>query len=350
MPAIEARGSTSAPNTGLIVALIVGTVILAGALAALLIFFKRRRDARAKAPSATLDRWVAKGERERILEGLYTGHHNRDSAGLLFLDTPSWTPGRHVRVPSDDLADKVAHNYGSDGDEDYELGPRVETAPMQYIRPSPPPDLQVTIPKSPPSPPKQRSQAPPERPPSPSSPDSADSASMYSERSATLSAVSSHMQTIDLASPATPVPALPAYLRPRSELPPEEPPLFRGNTVVVAKLLKSRANRLSNAPERSLTRTVSRIERADSIKEAPSPESAEEQEKARPWRTRNKRPVPPLPLPTHTLSTDTSQYSPVPNNPSFNETLEYYTSQPISPRSPDSVSSYATVRPTTRTS
>ncbi|KAF7314990.1 MFS general substrate transporter [Mycena indigotica] len=131
--------------------------------------------------------------------------------------------------------------------------------------------------------------------PSPSSSDSE-----YSQRSAGAMTARNiqRLQTMDLASPPPPVPAIPAHLTRqgkeravteeeeeelitsptlndtlhlglRSELPPEAQPLSRGDTVNVSTLLKSRAQRQSNSSvQRSQTRT-SYIERAGSIKEVP---------------------------------------------------------------------------------
>ncbi|KAJ6567071.1 hypothetical protein B0H19DRAFT_1139315 [Mycena capillaripes] len=343
MPALNARDSSgSSPNTGLIVALVVGALVLTVVLAALLILiFKRRRAARVtNLPPSTYKQFMSHAERNQTL---YSGHRKNDSTGPLLEETPmaNWIPGRHERMQSSDLPslppNNVVHNYSSDEDEDHELGPPMQTVgPITYIRPSPP-DLRLSIPlpQSASNPPKGRYQAPTERPPSPASP--ASSSSEYSEYSASAS---TRMHAIDLASPPPPVPALPAYLRPRSELSPEEPPLVRGDTVKVAGLLKSRAKRAAKAkaPERSMTRT-SHIERADSIKELPTPssESPDEPEE-RSWRARS----PPPPLPTRTMTVDA--------NDSFADTLEYYTSQPFaSPHSPQSVSSYDTIRPTKNT-
>jgi hypothetical protein len=162
-------------------------------------------------------------------------------------------------------------------------------------------------------------------------------------RARTDTELPSDSEDLPIPTPPSPAPVLPAFLRPLSELPPEEPPLARGDTIVVAGLLKSRAKRLrGTAVERSMTRTE-RIERADSIREAPSPD---EETAQRQWRR------PPLPVPTHTATVD-SAYSvdsvytytrsdSVDVDASFADTLEYYTSQPLT--SP--TESVDTVRPT----
>ncbi|KAJ7792751.1 hypothetical protein B0H14DRAFT_3498831 [Mycena olivaceomarginata] len=204
----------------------------------------------------------------------------------------------------------VQYSYAG---EDYELGPHVtESGPITYAQRSPPPGLRLAIPESPPKQPAkplyqkvelEQQQHPPSSP-APVSADSCDSESIYSERSASAS---TRMHTVDLASPAPPVPVLPQYLRrpscpdtvasldsdlspspsspippshtrflrPLSELPPEAPPLAQGDTVLVSHLFKSRAAKRGSGPERSFTRTP-RIERADSIREAQLPVSAEE--------------------------------------------------------------------------
>ncbi|KAJ7310605.1 hypothetical protein DFH08DRAFT_898609 [Mycena albidolilacea] len=321
MPALQARDTKSGPNVGLIVALIVGALILIGVLVAVLIFMlKRRRAARNESPPGThYEQFSVKTRRS------YPGHdkNNSESMGPLLQDAaPSnWVPQHHVQ-----------YSYGG---EDYELGPHVtESGPITYVQRSPPPGLRLAIPESPPKQPAKplhqkvelEQQHPPPSP-APASADSCDSESMYSERSASAS---TRMHTVDLASPVPPVPVLPQYLRrppaaplvpvpdvtrptpaptstpasrsdtdasldsdlspspsspippshtrflrPLSELPPEAPPLARGDTVLVSHLLKSRAAKRGSGPERSFTRT-SRIERADSIREAPSPVSAAE--------------------------------------------------------------------------
>ncbi|KAJ7041904.1 hypothetical protein C8F04DRAFT_111043 [Mycena alexandri] len=340
MPAIQARDSSK--TIGLLVGIIIGSIVLIiGIVVLVLSLLKRRRTVRYAPPPSTLEEFMSKAQRERQN---YLGHRNNDSVGSessgpLLHQTRHWEPQLPAQ-PSGlpPLRDNARYSYGA-GDEDHELGPQVHAAPTTSTR-SPPPGLHVAIPQSSAPIPTKSVDLPP-LDDSPASLYSADSDSMYSQRSA-----STRMQTVDLSSPATrspapPVPALPQYLRPRSELPPEEPPLTRGDTVIVATLLKSRAKRLTGAPERSGTRT-SRIERADSIREAPSPTSADEPtEHQRSWR-RVKA------LPVHTLTAE-SAYSADSVDPSesFDETLEYYTSQLIdSPASPVSVASYDTVRPT----
>ncbi|KAF7353902.1 MFS general substrate transporter [Mycena venus] len=330
---------------------------------------------------------MGKIDRERALGKSYPGHRkvNSEAMGLLQSPPSNWPPtGRPPQMLAYDLPplqDNVGYSYGGGEDEDYDLGPRIQSGPIAYTRPSPPPELHVSIPSAPNLPSKRSYQPPAVHPPSPPSPASSDSESIYSERSASASTrmhivdlasppppvpalpqhlrrprdelqpegpvttpsrpASARMDSIDLASasPSSPFPALPQYLRPRSELPPEEPPLARGDTIIVANLLKSRAKRLANAPERSLTRT-SRIERADSIKEAPSPVSPDEQDE-RPWRGAQSTRQQPLSTPTRNMTVDADG--------AFADTLEYYASQPIeSPRFSDdamSVSSSETVKP-----
>ncbi|KAJ6606023.1 hypothetical protein DFH09DRAFT_1269127 [Mycena vulgaris] len=333
MPAIDARDSSEAagPNVGLIVGLILSALVLILAFVALFIpILKRRRAARNTPPASTLEEFMSKAERERVHEKFYPGHRNSDSMGPLLEDAPNWAPtGRQIRIPRSDLPplpDNAGHSYDDDHDQD--LGPQMKTGPITYTHA--PPGLRVLVPQSAPVPASNWLEQPRTAPPpSPDSPASSDSESMYSERSA-----STRMHNIDFASPPPPVPALPEYLRPRTELPPETLPLARGDTVVVAGLLKSRAKRLPNAPERSMTRT-SRIERADSIRSlSPSPTDERPEQ---PRRTRGTQRAPPPPLPTA-----------VRNDGSFDDTLDdYYTAQPID-RDDDamSVSSYETVRPT----
>ncbi|KAJ7237744.1 hypothetical protein B0H12DRAFT_1138508 [Mycena haematopus] len=383
MPALQARASS---NSSLNIGLILGLVVVALALIVLLVVLaisisKRRRTARNQSAPGSHERLTAKPGR---VEKVYPGHHktNSESMGPLLQDTSvNWVPQVRTqpyaqRLPSQG---EPGHGYRGGRDED-QLGPRVESG--RPIRPSPPPDLRLSISKAVPTPPSKRPNVEPD------SPDSSDSGSMYSQRSASAS-VSVRMHTVNLASPPPPVPALPQhlrlrsepqpkvrgdvadraasasastlsrmddidlsspsspipslnqYLRPRSELPPEEPPLVRGDTILVASLLKSRARHFQNAPERSGTRT-SRIERADSIKEVPSP-LAESPGVQDAWQ--RTRPLP-SPTSTRTISVDDAD---VDANESFADTLEYYISQSIdSPRSPDdamSVSSYETVKP-----
>ncbi|KAJ7142112.1 hypothetical protein C8R43DRAFT_1238219 [Mycena crocata] len=317
MPAIAARDSSqsSSPNITLILAIVIGAMVLIVVFVALTIpIIRQRRAARNQPAPSNLEQFMSKAEREKVFDASYSRHHHSessDSTGPLLEDPSDWAPaGRQLRIQPSDLP-SLPDNAGDSYDGGHKTGP------ITHSR-EPPPGLRVSIPQSAPIPAsKWVSEL---RKPSPSSPVSSDSESMYSERSASTT----RMHTVDLSSPPPPVPALPQHLR--LSLPPEEPPLARGNTVVVATLLKSRAQRLAKAPERSLTRT-SRIERADSITEAPSPE--EERRRTRP---------PPLPM--HSLSVDA--------NGSFADTLEYYTSQPLespSSHSPGSVSSYDTVRP-----
>ncbi|KAJ7765671.1 hypothetical protein B0H16DRAFT_1717589 [Mycena metata] len=384
MPIIEARDLPPGTNTGLLVAIGVGAVVLVGLiiLAVMLVvsIIKRRGTTRYAPPPSTLEEFMHKAQRERPQRerANYAGHrHNGSESSGPLLYQPQWDPQLPVQpsgppprrddvgysrndgsessgpllyqtpwepqLPAQPSAvrENAPYSYGPD-DEDHELGPQVYAAPTTSTSTqSPPPGLHVAIPQSSaPIPPKSADPPPPDDSPA-SLYSAADSDSMYSQRSA-----STRMHTIDLASPvprspAPPVPTIPQYLRPRSELPPEEPPLTRGDTAIVATLLKSRAKRLTSqgnapGPERSGTRT-SRIERADSIREAPSPTSIYEHQRL--WQRAR--------APAHTLTAD-SAYSadPVDPNESFGETLEYYTSQLIdSPASPTSVSSYDTVRP-----
>ncbi|KAJ7283354.1 hypothetical protein C8J57DRAFT_1292257 [Mycena rebaudengoi] len=387
MAVIRARDSSSDTNLALILAIVAGSIVLLAVLLALFIpIFKRRRHARNAPPPSTLEQFMGKAERERVLKKSYKGHQRDPSAGPL-LDGPSNWPqaGRHLRVyPSDlhPLPDNVAGSEDDDDDDAYELEPRIQTYPEPYMRdPMPSPPLRHFIPQS--APVRASDQSPaaavaassdsyelepsiPTTPepymldpvPSPSlrlfipqsapaqtsdlihqspaatvsaSSDSSDS--MYSVRSAPT-----RMHTVDLTSPPPPVPALPTYLqRPYISLPPEEPPLSRGDTVFVGNLLKTRAKRL----ERSNTQT-SRIERADSITEAPSPTDSSPTEQKLPRRTRRTRPQP---QPTATLSVDDV----VPNQlESFAETLDYYESQLIESHPSDgtaSDSSYDTETP-----
>ncbi|KAJ7819042.1 hypothetical protein B0H14DRAFT_2837471 [Mycena olivaceomarginata] len=286
MPALQARDTKSGPNVGLIVALIVGALILIGVLVALLIFMlKRRRAARTNPRPAPIMSSPRSRPGDLTLDMIKTTANPWDP--LLQDAAPSnWVPQHHVQ-----------DSYGG---EDYELG-----SPTSPTRENP-----CT---------RRWSWSSSTPPPSPAlaSADSCDSESMYSERSASAS---TRMHTVDLASPAPPVPALPEpptaplvpvpnatrpaptstpasrsdtnasldsddlsplplvpyppshtrFLLPLSELPPEVPPLARGDTVLVSHLLKSRAAKRGSGPERSFTR-ISRIERADSIREAPSP-------------------------------------------------------------------------------
>ncbi|KAJ7753418.1 hypothetical protein DFH07DRAFT_513880 [Mycena maculata] len=328
MPAIKARDSSestnsSVPNVGLIVAIAVGAVVLILVFVALLISILKQRRAERLATfvPSTVDDFMSKAERERVLEKSYQAHRNSDSMGPLLEDAPNWAQGgRQPRVHLSDLPtlpDNVGASYE---EEDQDLGPHIRTGPITYSHP--PPGLRLTIPKSAPIPTSKWLYKPrTEKEPSPSSPDSSESE--YSQRSASTN----RMHTIDLASPPPPVPALPEHLRPRTSLPPEEPPLVRGDTILVAGLLKSRAKHML---ERSVTRT-SRIERADSIAEAPSPRGEREK---RPRRARGSRP-PPLPMETLSVDADESFAEPLDA-----ETLGYYASQPLeSPLSPDETSS-----------
>ncbi|KAJ7500440.1 hypothetical protein B0H11DRAFT_782359 [Mycena galericulata] len=333
MPAIDGRDSSesSTTNIGLILGIVVGAIVLVIVLIALLIpILKQRREARNQPRRSTLEEFMGKAERETA----YLGHNKSESTGPLLEDAPNWAPGgRQPRIQLSDLPTlpaNVGNNY--DDEDELQLSPQMQTGPASYIRETPP-GLRLSIPYSAPMPASKGLYQPPaQHAASPSSPGSSDSESLYSQRSASTY----RMQTVDLASPPPPVPPLPEHLR-RASLPEEESPLARGNTIIVANLLKSRAKRLAQAPERSDTRT-SRIERADSIKEAPdSGVQPEERRRKRRPRTR------PPPLPTETLSVD--------SDGSYAETLKYYTSQPIglAARSPDetsSLSSDGTIRPT----
>ncbi|KAJ7221427.1 hypothetical protein GGX14DRAFT_558921 [Mycena pura] len=126
--------------------------------------------------------------------------------------------------------------------------------------------------------------------PSALTPSSVTSGSIYSQPSAsTTTRLRTQWHTVDLSTPPPLPPLPPRFLfspppeaprprlpsppdepRLRLQLPPEELPLVRGDTVVVAGLLKSRARRSADAPQRSKTRTA-QIERVGSITEIPSP-------------------------------------------------------------------------------
>ncbi|KAJ7490908.1 hypothetical protein FB451DRAFT_1361628 [Mycena latifolia] len=306
MPAITARDSTAAkdPNVALILGLLFLALVLIGGLALLGVrILKRRRAARTEPIPSTIDDFIGKPPREKS----YIGHSRSlsdSSTGPLLAEAPFWVPpvGRQPRAPRADLP-LLPANAGTSDDEDHELR-AIQTGPITYPRAFPRPGLRVGIPQSAPVPgpaTTYRRLYHPELPgrtasPPPASPAS-DSDSMYSA----LSAPPSGTHTIDLtppppvpplpeylrmqtltAPPPPPVPELPEDIRLRSELPPEAPPLARGATRVVAGLLKKRAKRAAKTPERSMTRT-SRIERAGSIMEAPSPADADAP------------PVPPLP-------------------------------------------------------
>ncbi|KAJ6630377.1 hypothetical protein B0H10DRAFT_1984374 [Mycena sp. CBHHK59/15] len=342
MPALKARDSSesSGPNLGLILAIVVSALVLIVVLVALFLpIYKQRRNSRNQPPPSTLEQFMNKAERERIREKSYPGHRNSDSMGPLLDEQTNWSQaGRQLRVNSvyiPPLPDNVRDFHGGDDDEDHDLGPQMQTGPIQYTRdPMRSPPLRLSIPQTAPIPTSNWAYQPHESPASAGSTES--SQSMYSERTASTA----RMHTIDLTSPPPPVPPLPEHLqsqnqspwRPHGLLPPDEPQLARGDTVVVARLLKSRAKRLAGTPERSVTRT-SRIERADSIREIVRTPSPPDDQRLRP---------PPLPLPSDAEA-------------AFADTLAYYTSQPIdsdSPvRSPDgtiSASSYNTETPPLR--
>ncbi|KAJ7290228.1 hypothetical protein C8J57DRAFT_1492954 [Mycena rebaudengoi] len=268
MPVIEARTSseTSSSNIGLIVAIVAALVILS--LILLSFFTPLFKKLRARRRS-------------------YTGHRYSASSHLLGEHSSSSHAGHQLQSP-----DLPMQEVPVDEDDEYELGPRVE--PRDFTS-SPP--LRVSIPQPPSIPTSHSSHVAPAS----GLPSAASSDSVYSARSP--------MPTVGLASPP-PVPALPAHLRlPLTTLPLEEEPLSRGNTVVVAGLLKSRAKRLGRTATRSDART-SRIERANSIKEALSPI---ERSPTRP------------PLPMRTVSNTMDS----PPNTSFAGTLDYYTFQSI---------------------
>ncbi|KAJ7071788.1 hypothetical protein B0H15DRAFT_957525 [Mycena belliarum] len=309
MPVVNARdtSTSSGPNVGLIVGILfLALISIGGLVALLLLLLKKRRAAHGDLPETALEGFMG-GKKS------YLGHHKSDSTGPLIQRAPTWEPpaDRQIKIPRTELP-LPPYNGGSSGEEDFELGPQVPTDPTRYAR-APPPRPRVGISQAPPFPSTRLYQPRAASPPPPASPVSAAStASLYSESS------TSRMHTPDLVSPPPPVPALPAYLRPpphtspilefepsptppplptltnqlRSELPPEAAPLTRGATRAVADLLKKRAKRAANDPTRSLTYT-SRIERADSIWDAPSP--ADE-------------PIPPLPRPTNRVSTATVVY------------------------------------------
>jgi hypothetical protein len=101
------------------------------------------------------------------------------------------------------------------------------------------------------------------------------------------------------ASAPAPAPVLPLHPRPRElPSPAQAPPLARGDTLLIATLLKSRAKRRADAPEQQ--ERVSHIERAGSIREAPSPVSPSLSPAAQDAQDAQSR----LPLPTCTTTMD----------------------------------------------
>ncbi|KAK7005872.1 MFS general substrate transporter [Favolaschia claudopus] len=366
-------------NTGLIVGLIVAAVLVTILLLFIIMAVLQRRRRAGRNSSADGTQFSP--------EKMMLSKHQRndsESIGLLRQAAPAAAPsppptGAKVLPTLPKAAGAYYNPYEVAGQEDYDLVPRTQYAPLTHPRPSPSPhNLHVAIPL-PPAPSSRSYEPKAGRIPSPISAASSDSESLYSERSA----VSARPRApIDLASPPPPVPTLPPYLRnakqegrstlttsvpvinrmdtislnspsepgpsssppfrpqnlrPLSELPPEEPPLSRGDTVAVAHLLKTRARRAGAAKQPTRTQTqVSRIERAGSIREVFSPLTPEDHQEDGEEEL-DERSTRPMPRPSQTLL-----------DRSFAETLDYYTSQPISPRSPDDAASFAsseTIRP-----
>ncbi|KAJ6500836.1 hypothetical protein C8R45DRAFT_979301 [Mycena sanguinolenta] len=350
MPALHARNDSGA-NMGLIILLAIAGLLLIIIFVALVFFVLRWRRAARKQPVPSSHQLLT--VKPKRVEKSYPGHRRTSSESMgLLLQKPSASGAPQVQAQPYDLRPPQYNYVGAD--EDPNMGPRTDSGrSTPSARPPAPPALHVSIPPSASAPPPERIYQPNvEQTPL----DSSDTDSAYSELSA-----STRMHTVDFASPPPPVPALPQHLRLhnelhaqvrgdaidrpqytftpartetvdlsspssespfpspnlypglRSELPPEEPPLVRGHTVVVSNLLKSRARHLADTPQRSGTRT-SHIERADSIRAAP-------------------------PLSPNESIPETLE--------SLVDTLEYYNSQPIeSPQSPDdamSVYSYETV-------
>ncbi|KAJ7063721.1 hypothetical protein C8F01DRAFT_1134088 [Mycena amicta] len=335
MPALTARAASSSPspstiNIILIVALSVAALLLVSVIVAFVLpLCKSRRAARKQSPPpvTTLDEFMSKAQREHIREKAYATHRQNRSVGE---DTPLVVDDvRQHLLPLESIS-------RGEGPSSRELLP----------------GLRIVVPAA-----KTTKQSSPGSPQSGMSSDSE-----YSQRSAGTIAARNRerMQTIDLASPPPPVPALPAHLKPkpqplplissrksevllsepmtspqtltlddtlylglRSELPPETPPLVRGDTVTVAGLLKSRARRLDNGNESSIHRSQTRtsyIERTGSIKEAPSPTDSPDSPRARRvshWR---------LQLPVHSASVDS-------DTSGFGESLGSYGNRSTSPTS-----------------
>ncbi|KAJ7700672.1 hypothetical protein B0H17DRAFT_1046323, partial [Mycena rosella] len=264
----------------------------------------RWREARKRPPPSTLEEFMSKAERERVLDKAY-GHRNSDSTGSmgsmgpLLADAPA-AASRASRA----LSSPCCRPTRGATTRTTSSTPAFKPAPHRTPAPLPHPTCGSPSRRPPPSPPRSgpTTSPPRRRPPPPPPPPSPCTPSAPRPRACT-----------------------PSTSRPprRPELPPETPPLERGNTRAVAELLKSRAKRVSDAPQRSMTRT-SRIERADSIREAPSPS--------------------PSPSPS---SFSPSSFYGTTDSAAFTDTLEYY-SHPTDPGDDDamSVSSYDTVRPT----
>ncbi|KAF7295870.1 MFS general substrate transporter [Mycena chlorophos] len=338
--ALAPRNSNSNPSSspsvdiGLVVGLSIGAVVLLVVLAALLLpSWKARRGRASKRPMpTTLQEFMSKA-------GPYAGYqqqHRREDSFVENMPLVAPQPFRPPPAPQPEPYNPPRQPPG--------LGLHVvipeahaPTAPLRYARRPPSPELE--------------------------SPDSsASSESEYSQRSASTR----RAKTLDFVSPPPPVPPLPANLQQpehmqkrrkssrrdkakatqakpepeplpqvnedeaialtadtpmlnsslhlglQSELSPEASPLSRGDTVVVAGLLKSRARRLENSHiERSMTRT-SVIERAGSIREGQSPEDVPEHRASAYWRPR-------LP-PTKVLSVESE------------DSLDFYETTPVEER------------------
>ncbi|KAJ7310606.1 hypothetical protein DFH08DRAFT_822991 [Mycena albidolilacea] len=328
MPALlqtRSDASKSGPNIGLVVGLILAALVLIVLLVALVICIRKQQQRRARALPMQSPPGADDSEQSALKTGgrfgrFHPGQHHKthsESTGPLLQDAPlnPVSPGRHVRfAPRYDqssLQDYVGSTYGG-ADED----PGVESGSIRSPRPSFSPDIPLLeLPRPAPSPPPNR--LGPQRtrglPASPA-PALPQHLCQHSEQepmkppllreatgvvahhhSASAFTPSTSPRTLpphSLPTPAPPVeiiaprpvpasapapaPVLPLHPRPRElPSPPQAPPLARADTLLVATLLKSRAKRRADAPEQQ--ERVSHIERAGSIREAPSPAAQDAQ-------------------------------------------------------------------------
>ncbi|KAF7359046.1 hypothetical protein MSAN_01245500 [Mycena sanguinolenta] len=269
MPTLQARGAFDfSANIGLVVGLaIVGLLLIITFVVLVISVLQWRRAARKQSVPSSHELLTAKPKR---VEKFYPVHRKASSESMgLLLQKPStsWAPQVQAQPYGLHLPQ---YSYVGAEDEDHNVDPRIESGRSTPATRLPIPlALRVSIPQPAPAPPSERLSQPSVEP---SSLGSSDSESAYSALSA-----STRMHTIDFASPPPPVPALPQHLRlhneqqaegrrddpdrpryistparvetidlsspslespipsspdpyprPRSELPPEEPPLVRG--------------------------------------------------------------------------------------------------------------------------